>query len=91
MDTVGDLPGYSTVWYEPTGITNITSMSRATKKFRVVFESEGGNCFCVVLPDREVRFQLNPDGLYYFGATDRENIVLLINTVLENREGLTPR
>ena len=33
VDRVGDLPGYGTVWYEPTGIANILSMSRATKKF----------------------------------------------------------
>ena len=43
VDRVGDLPGYGTVWYEPTGIANILSMSRATKKFRVVFDSEGGD------------------------------------------------
>ena len=64
-------------------------MSRATKKFRVIFDSEGGNCFSMVLPDREVRFQLIPNGLYYFDATDRENIVLLLNTVSENQEGFT--
>ena len=43
VDRVGYLPGYGTVWYEPTGIANILSMSRATKKFRVIFDSEGGN------------------------------------------------
>ena len=43
VDRVGGLPGYGTVWYEPTGIANILSMLRATKKFRVVFDSEGGN------------------------------------------------
>ena len=39
VDRVSDLPGYGTVWYEPTGIANILSMSRATKKFRVIFDS----------------------------------------------------
>ena len=39
----GDFPGYVTVWYESKGIANILSMSRATKKFRVVFGSKGGN------------------------------------------------
>ena len=39
----------------------------------------------------EVRFQLRPNRLYYFNATDRENIVLLIKTVLENQEGFTRR
>ena len=45
----------------------------------------------MVLPDREVRFQLSPDGLYYIDAADRENIVPLIDTVSENREGFTRR
>ena len=43
LDRVGDLSGYGTVWYKPTGIANILLMSRATKKFWVVFDSEGGN------------------------------------------------
>ena len=33
VDRISDLPGYGNVWYEPTGITNILSMSRTTKKF----------------------------------------------------------
>ena len=43
MDRIGKLPVYGTVWYEPTRIANILSMSRATKKFRVIFDSEGGH------------------------------------------------
>ena len=43
VDRVSDLPGYGNVWYEPTGVANILSMLRATKKFRVIFNSEGGN------------------------------------------------
>ena len=39
----------------------------------------------MVLPDREVKFQLSPNGLYYFDAEDRENSVLLLNKVSENR------
>ena len=61
------------------------------KKFRVIFESEGGNFFRMVLPDREARFKLSPNGLYYFNAADRKNSVLLLNTVSENREGFTRR
>ena len=33
VDRVGNLPDYVIVWYEPTGITKMLSMSRATKKF----------------------------------------------------------
>ena len=91
VDKIGDLPGYGTVWYEPTGIANILSMSREKKKFRVIFDSEGGNCFRMVLPEREVKFQLSPNRLYYFDAADRKNSVLLLNTVSENRERFTPR
>ena len=39
----------------------------------------------------EVRFQLSPNGIYYLDAADRENIVLILNTVSENREGFTSR
>ena len=35
--------------------------------------------------------QLIPNRLYYFDITDRENSVLLINSVSENREGFTLR
>ena len=43
----------------------------------------------MVLPDREVIFQLIPNGMYYFNATDRESSVLILNTAPENGEGFT--
>ena len=70
MNRVGNLPGYGTVWFKPTGITTILSVYRTMKKFRVVFDSESGVFNRMVLLDREVIFQLNPNGLYYFYATD---------------------
>ena len=42
----------------------------------------------MVLRDREVSFQLIPNGL---NAADRDNIILLISTVSENQEGFTRR
>ena len=81
VDRFGDIPGYGTVWCEPTGIANILSMSKATKKIQVVFDSEGGIFFRMVLPDSEVRFQLSSNSLYYFDAADRDNSALLFNTV----------
>ena len=45
----------------------------------------------MVLLDREVRFQLIPNRLYYFDAADRDNSVLLLNTVSDNRKGITRR
>ena len=52
VDIVSDLTVYGTVWYEPTGIANILSTSRATKKFWVIFNSEGGEIFRMILLDR---------------------------------------
>ena len=45
----------------------------------------------MVLPDREVKFQLSPNGLYYLYAADRENSVLLLNTVSKKRGEFTQR
>ena len=47
--------------------------------------------FRIVLLDREVIFQLSSNGLYYFDAAERDNIVLLVNTVSEKRDGFTRR
>ena len=57
----------------------------------MVFDREGRNFCRIVLPEREVRFQLRHNGLYYFDTADRENSVLLPKTVSENREGCTRR
>ena len=32
VERIREFPGYGNVWYEPTGIANILSMSRATNK-----------------------------------------------------------
>ena len=64
-------------------------MSRMTRKYQVVFDSEGGKFFSMIIPDREIIFQMSPKGLYYFDAVDRENSVLLLNTLAYNRKGLT--
>ena len=50
VDRISELPGYGTVWYEYTGIANILYVLKATKKSRVIFDSEGGNCCRMVLP-----------------------------------------
>ena len=60
-------------------------------KFRVIFDSEGRNFSRMVLPDRVMKFQLSTNRLYYFDAADRENSLLLLNTVPDNREGFTHR
>ena len=46
-------------------------MSRVTKKFRLIFDSDGGNLFRMALLDRGVRFLFSPNGLNYFEVVDR--------------------
>ena len=45
----------------------------------------------MVVWDREVRFQIRPNWIYYFDTAERENIFLLFNTVSEHRERITQR
>ena len=49
VDMVDDLPGYKTVWYKPTVIENILSMSRGTK-----------NCFHYGLPRQGRKVSAKP-------------------------------
>ena len=43
-------------------------MLSVTRKFQVGFDSEEGNFFRMILPDKEVRFQPIPNKIYYFSA-----------------------
>ena len=45
----------------------------------------------MVLSDREVRFQIRPNWIYYFDTAERENSVLLFNKVSEHQERITQR
>ncbi|KAI2501035.1 Reverse transcriptase (RNA-dependent DNA polymerase) [Fragilaria crotonensis] len=60
---IGELRGYGTVWYNPTGIANILSLAKAKERgYRVTFDTEEGNAFhltkhdgtrITVLPERD--------------------------------------
>jgi hypothetical protein len=89
VDTVGDLNGYGTVWLDPTAIANIIGMSRASCRYRIIYDNTNGNFFRLIMPNREILFQLSPSGLYYHDAADRMENVILVNTVAKNREGFT--
>ena len=60
VDSIGDLLGYGTVYYEPTGTANILSMSRAMRKYRVVFDSESRIFFQDVPPGNGDKFPAKP-------------------------------
>ena len=63
-DTIGDLPGFGTVWYHPNGIANVLSLAKVQKMFRVTYDSHNGNCFKVSSP-QQPRFIMSDQGLYY--------------------------
>ena len=83
---VGDLPGYGTVWYHPTGISNILSLSRDIKIFTITYDSANGNEFCMHKGNGEDRlFRQSENCLYFWNArTFNQEEVVLINTVKNN-------
>jgi hypothetical protein len=88
IHTVGDLPGYGTVWYDPDGISNILSMSRVIQKYRVSFDSEQGNTFFVTKPDGTTfEFIQSGAGLYYLDTSNRG--VAIVSTVAQNKSKYT--
>ena len=89
VEYTNELNGYRRVWYDPKAITNILSLYRTTRKYRVVFNSKASNCFRMMLPWREVVFNVSTNGLYYHDTVDRA--IVLVKTVTENNEGFTLR
>jgi hypothetical protein len=80
---------YGTVWFNKDGIANILSMSLVSRKFPVRYDSASGDQFVVSKPDKDVIFSASKSGLYYHDTTNRA--VVLVNTVKQNKEGLTER
>ena len=42
---VGELEGYTKVWFHPEGITNILSIVWVKNLYNVTYDSSKGNCF----------------------------------------------
>jgi Reverse transcriptase (RNA-dependent DNA polymerase) len=92
---IGELRGYGTVWYNPTGIANILSLAKAQERgYRVTFDTEKGNAFHLTKHDGNVRvFKQSPKGLYYLDTNEAHDEVEdtghydvnLVNTVEDNR------
>lgn len=61
----GGLPGYGPVWYHEKAIANILSLNNVQKRFRVTFDSVGGNQFAVHRDEGSTRvFRPTGQGLY---------------------------
>ena len=50
---------YGEVWFDPEAITNILSLKNVRQKYRVTFDSEGGNSFLIHRPSKcDMRFDM---------------------------------
>jgi hypothetical protein len=59
------------------------------QKYPVRYDSDNDNQCVVVQPKKQVVFQQSGSGLYYHNNTNR--VVVMVNTVEDNREGYTDR
>ena len=64
VEYTADLIRYRRVWYDTKSIKNILSLSYATRRYQVVFDSEDGNCFSIMLPWRKVVLNMSTNRLY---------------------------
>eukprot|EP00957_Ditylum_brightwellii_P156092 11881680-Ditylum_brightwellii.AAC.1 len=69
---VGDLLGWGTVWFHPKGITNILALHEAKNKWRVTYDSTGGNMFKIHKPDQSILFVESSNGLYEHNTSNRK-------------------
>jgi hypothetical protein len=86
---VGTLNNYGTVWYSKSVITNILSLLKVKHIFYITYNRKNGNQFVVMKPDTQIIFKESKRGLYYHDTANRA--ITMVNTVKENREGITDR
>ena len=83
---VGILPGYGRVWYHPSSIANILSLSLVQESYGVTFNSEVENRSLVTMPNGTTfEFQQSDGGLYYLDTADtKEKAYSMVNMVAGN-------
>jgi hypothetical protein len=90
---VGELSGYGTVWYQPTGIANILSLARVREKgFKVLYNDQENQFQITKLDGTTHIFQQSPRGLYFLDTQDLHHGNTLLNvseeTTATNLEGV---
>ena len=64
---VADLPGFFTVWFNPSSMINILAWCNVTNKFRITADTSVGKYITVHLsPERRMIFEEVRSGLYLF-------------------------
>ena len=61
-----DVPGFGTIWYDEEAIVNTFSFTELVEKHRITFNSSAENAFLVHQPDKIIKFEHTPEGLYTY-------------------------
>ena len=61
-----NVPGFGTIWYDEGAIVNIFSFTELVEKHQITFNSSMENVFLVHQPDKIVKFECTPEGLYTY-------------------------
>jgi len=81
----GDLKGYATVWFYPSGIANTLSLSNVWKKCKVTYDSTLNEGFLVHKADSTTQvFRPSKKGLFFSDVQDNAGHVF-VNTVAKNK------
>jgi hypothetical protein len=87
---VGDLKGYGVVWYHPSGIANILSLSRMREHGHCIANNSLDNQFVVTKSDGASRiFKQSVRGLFYVDTSDTGGDFTMVNTVDDNKSSFT--
>ena len=85
--------GVGDVWYAPTGIANILSMSKLiAANYKIHFhQAEGKAKFTVINPtnNNSTEFRMSTNGLFFFDTSHPRRHTILANTVAENEAEYT--
>ena len=95
----GTIPGMKhKVWHDPKSMTNIFSFAKLADEYRITYDSDKEDAFCIHTQSGIVKFKQNKEGLYYynFPATYKEQVKKadsngnnFVMTVEENKRNYT--
>ena len=91
-----NVPGFGTIWYVEGAIANIFSFTELMDKHQITFNSSMEDTFLVHQPDKIIKFECTPEGLYtyrvdkdYKTSLKEKGSSHLVTILSENRKGYT--
>ena len=71
MTLQADVRELGTVWYDANQIANIFGFASLKDTYRITYDSDKEDAFLVHLPDKIIKFERTPEGLYAFKPPKR--------------------